>query len=49
MNELTTIPSLLPPAVDDRLIWETWISKYHTGFVSIVVIWHRAKVAACGA
>jgi hypothetical protein len=26
MNELTTIPSLVAPTVDDRLIWESWTS-----------------------
>jgi hypothetical protein len=29
MNELTAIPSLEAPTVDDHLIWDTWTSKYH--------------------
>jgi hypothetical protein len=35
MSELTTTPSLLPPAVDDRLIWDTWTSKYHLPTVAV--------------
>src|SRR5260221_9169662 len=35
MHELTTIPSLLMPTVDDRLIWETWTSKYHLPAVAV--------------
>ena len=35
MNELTTIASLLPPAVDDLLIWDTWTSKYHLPTVAV--------------
>jgi hypothetical protein len=35
MNEFTTIASLIPPAVDDRLIWETWTSKYHLPTVAV--------------